>query len=97
MMNNDNRGDPLYVGNLPRFSSEESVMDLFGQSIAWDCPITNVRLQKQGREVQAIVWIVTGGDMNETTVDQIIENMHHSEFQGKKIEVRMADPDETLE
>ena len=94
-MNNDNRGDPLYVGNLPRFSSEESVMDLFGQSIAWDCPITNVRLQKQGREVQAIVWIVTGGDMNETTVDQIIENMHHSEFQGKKIEVRMADPDET--
>ena len=96
-MNNDNRGDPLYVGNLPRFSSEESVMDLFGQSIAWDCPITNVRLQKQGREVQAIVWIVTGGDMNETTVDQIIENMHHSEFQGKKIEVRMADPDETLE
>ena len=100
MMNNDNRGDPLYVGNLPRFSSEESVMDLFGQSIAWDCPITNVRLQKQGREVQAIVWIIAGSrdDMNSettTTVDQIIENMHHSEFQGKKIEVRMADPDET--
>lgn len=95
-MMNEHRGDPLYVGNLPRFSSEESVMDLFGQSIAWDCPITDVRIHKQGREVQAIVWIVTGGDMNETTVDQIIENMNRSEFQGKRIEVRLADADESV-
>lgn len=69
-------------------------MDLFGQSIAWDCPITHVNIRKQGKEVDAIVWIVTGGDMEEVTLDMVIDNMHHSVFQGKKIEVRMAAPDE---
>lgn len=85
------RGDPLYIRNLPRFSSEECIMDLFGQSIAWDCPITNVDIQRQGKAVEAIVWIVTGGDMNETTIDEIVENLHLSTFQGKTIQVRLAD------
>eukprot|EP00977_Amphora_coffeiformis_P018796 scaffold6730_cov198-Amphora_coffeaeformis.AAC.2 len=100
-------GEPLYIGNLPRFTSEECVvMDLFGPSIAWDCPITQVHILKHQqqqqqqqpaqpdpkKEVQAIVWIVAGGDdqMEPVTVDQIINNLDRSNFRGKTIEVRMA-------
>ena len=83
-------------------------MDLFGQSIAWECPITDVKMMKQGKQVEAVVWIVTnnnGGDSDSSddhnimsqavTVDQIIENLHNSDFRGKTIQVRMAHPDES--
>lgn len=83
------RGTPLLIENLPSSCTEEDiVMDLFGGSVASDCPITSVSTQRQSGT--ATVWIVVGGDVNGVTLDQVIQALDGSSFKGNRLKVQRA-------